>query len=227
MKEILATLIGSFLTCTSLYATITERDIVLREFNACTLRAPGKLFLSMGQRASLRIKGDEQDVNSLDIDIENEELSITTKKTKLPKIHEVEYHLSAKNMQRLSVFGQGIVTGQTPIQSDTFILRMSGDAQVNLNLNVNRLVLDQLGDTTVELQGKAKYQDLVFSGNGIYNGFKLQSEEADVAISGNGKVNLNVKDILRIKVNGKAIVRYKGTPTITKDVAGELDISNG
>ncbi|MCH9614131.1 MAG: hypothetical protein SP1CHLAM54_11430 [Chlamydiia bacterium] len=224
MKEILAILIGSFLTCTNLHAKTIDRTIPIKDFNACTLRIPGKLYLSMGNNQALRIKGDSKAVNAIDVDVSNQELLLSTKKTKIHNIHDVEYHLTAKDLKRIFIYGQGHVIGQTPIKTYELLMRVSGNATANLELELSHLTLDLLGHGQVQFIGKAKYQDLMLTGNGHYEGFKLQSDEAYVNVSGNGSVNLNVKDILKIKVRGNAKVRYKGTPTISKDVSGKLDI---
>lgn len=220
MKKTFLILTGIFLTLTKLQAEVIDRQMPITTFDALKLRVPGKLLLTEGKGVKLLIRGESEVIKHIQATVKNREIDIFTNKSRLPNIHDVEYHLTFEMLKRLYLFGQCKLISTTPIKEDDFYLVVSGSTQAQLDLQVNQFTVNVSGSAAMEVSGKAKYQNVHIAGNGKYLGFNLVGEEGDVSISGSGYVEINVTDILGVKISGAGKVRYKGTPTITQNIRG-------
>jgi hypothetical protein len=63
-------------------------------------------------------------------------------------------------------------------------------------------------------------QQLAIAGMGSYVAPKLDSEHAQVAISGNGDVQLAASSTLAVRIGGVGNVRYHGDPAVTRSIQG-------
>ena len=75
------------------------------------------------------------------------------------------------------------------------------------------------GDVAVA-GGKVKAQQLAITGMGSYVAPKLASERAQVAIDGNGNVQLAASSALAVRIAGVGHVRYRGDPAVTRSIQG-------
>jgi len=107
------------------------------------------------------------------------------------------------------------------LRSDTFAIGLSGAAYLNLaGLEVNQLSVTGSGAMKAELAGRAAEQKIAISGAGDYRAAKLESERANVAVSGAGRVVVNAAKALQVGISGAGLVEYLGTPELTQRVSG-------
>ncbi len=71
-----------------------------------------------------------------------------------------------------------------------------------------------------EIAGRATEQRIAISGAGNYRAPELTSDSAKVAVSGAGKVLVNVAKTLKIAIAGAGTVEYIGDPKVTQDISG-------
>lgn len=88
------------------------------------------------------------------------------------------------------------------------------------NLRANLMTLDGSGATKVELSGKVGTQAVDLSGAGSYAAFDLESDRAEVHVSGAGKAYVNAKTALSVEISGAGLVEYLGNPKVDKDISG-------
>jgi hypothetical protein len=63
-------------------------------------------------------------------------------------------------------------------------------------------------------------QKVAITGTGTYSASKLASERAEVAIDGNGEVQLAANHTLAVHIGGVGRVRYRGNPAVTRSIQG-------
>jgi hypothetical protein len=105
-----------------------------------------------------------------------------------------------------------------PIQR--FDVRVSGASNARGDLQVDALLIDASGASTVELTGRAADLDAEASGASGLELRGLEAVAADLRVSGASRAELTVTDALDLDVTGVSRVRYAGDPVI-----GRLDIS--
>ncbi|OJV53755.1 MAG: hypothetical protein BGO31_02550 [Bacteroidetes bacterium 43-16] len=121
------------------------------------------------------------------------------------------YHLSGAN---------STVMTNTFKQSETITLDMSGAGSFDLKVEVPEINIDASGASNVKLQGKTGTLNIDMSGAGNIEGDQLEANVANVESSGAGSLLLWVNEHLKVDASGVGAVRYRGNPTVIKEVSG-------
>ena len=97
----------------------------------------------------------------------------------------------------------------------------SGASSIRIrNLQASVLHLEGSGATKVELSGKVATQMVELSGAGSYAGLDLESERAEMTVSGAGKAYINAKTSLAVEISGAGLVEYVGNPKLKQQISG-------
>jgi hypothetical protein len=97
----------------------------------------------------------------------------------------------------------------------------SGSGVVNASgLDVPELEVKTSGTVNSGFSGIADAQVVEISGTGRFDGRGLSGLSASVRVSGAGEAVVNVSETLDIRVEGTGVVRYSGSPEITRQVSG-------
>jgi hypothetical protein len=98
---------------------------------------------------------------------------------------------------------------------------VSGEGALRIEgLDVKELAIAVSGTVKAEIAGRAAEQRIAISGAGNYRAPELASDSAKVAVSGAGKVLVNVAKTLKIAIAGAGTVEYIGDPKVTQDISG-------
>jgi Putative auto-transporter adhesin, head GIN domain len=107
------------------------------------------------------------------------------------------------------------------LRADELRLDFSGASSVRIgNLQASTLRLDGSGATKVDLAGKVGTQVVDLSGAGLYSATSLESDRAEVHVSGAGKAYVNAKTSLAVEISGAGVVEYVGNPKLEQDISG-------
>ena len=107
------------------------------------------------------------------------------------------------------------------LRADELRLDFSGASSIRIrNLQAGVLHLDGSGATKVELSGKVATQRVELSGAGSYAGLDLESERAEMSVSGAGKAYINAKTSLTVEISGAGLVEYVGNPKLKQQISG-------
>jgi len=107
------------------------------------------------------------------------------------------------------------------LRGDQLQLDFSGASTVKIaNLQASKLSLEGSGATKVDLSGKVVTQVVELSGAGSYSARELESDRAEVHVSGAGKAFVNAKTRLSVEISGAGLVEYSGNPKLDQDISG-------
>ena len=107
------------------------------------------------------------------------------------------------------------------LRADELRLDFSGASSVRIgNLQASRLRLEGSGATKAELAGKVGTQAVNLSGAGSYAATGLESDRAEVHVSGAGKAFVNARTSLTVEISGAGLVEYVGNPKLEQDISG-------
>jgi hypothetical protein len=117
--------------------------------------------------------------------------------------------------------GGAIKLSADGLRADDLQLDFSGASTVKIsNLQASKLSFEGSGATKVDLSGKVVSQAVELSGAGAYSAMALQSDRAEVHVSGAGKAYVNVKTSLTVEISGAGLVEYSGNPKLEQDITG-------
>jgi hypothetical protein len=80
------------------------------------------------------------------------------------------------------------------------------------------------GSGKIKVPGRVETEEVHISGSGDFDGESLQSQTAEVIVSGSGKSKLWVTDALTVHVSGSGDVEYYGNPKLSKHVSGSGEL---
>lgn len=129
-------------------------------------------------------------------------------------------HLYLKNIEEVSLSGQGKLTSDQPLKSQNLTIKVSGAGKVDLALESNEFMASIAGAGDYRLKGKVVSQEIQISGSGSYEASDLMSEKTSIDIRGSGNADVNVNKELNVIITGAGVVRYTGTPQVTQKIFG-------
>ncbi len=175
--------------------------------------------LIQGSEQSIRLEGDEELVNKVDINQTNGllEVSLTDEDLEIFKDRTLEAYITVENLEELTFEGVGKLQSDNELNTNLLTIKGDGVGKIDLDIQTNELQAEfnLLGD--VNLSGKAQRVRLVNSGMGRVDASDLVTEWMDLKSDGIGKVSVNCTDKLALEVNGIGKVTYKGDPEIIRE----------
>lgn len=117
--------------------------------------------------------------------------------------------------------GAGISSNQLFTQENV-TLRSQEGAYIHLNLDVKYVSIKTVTGAIVRLRGNVINQDVEATTGGVYQGYELTSETADVTSASGARAEVVVKDRLEANVRFGGYIYYKGSPerVIKKKIIG-------
>lgn len=178
------------------------------------------LYLSQGDKPSLRIEGDEeiakklkvgQDEDWLVLDFEDLNENFFKKNSKL------DVYLTVTDLEVFSFEGVGNIKTETPLEVENITIK--GDGVGNLNLEIQattiKAVFAMLGN--INLSGSVNAIGLRNDGMGNVDASELISKNMNLVSSGIGRVAVHCEGDLSITVDGIGAVSYTGNPNVIKE----------
>ena len=137
-------------------------------------------------------------------------------------------YVYAPSLESVNLSGFAVAKNWSPVTGRNFTINISGAAEADLNLQIDRtLTVNASGTSQLTMSGATR--DLRINAAGVVNisAFELQAREArPVNVTGIGTVEISVSDRLNVQAAGTARVYYKGNPRVTQRVAGGARVIN-
>ena len=125
----------------------------------------------------------------------------------------VRVYVTYKTLEEIDVSSAADLTSKGPIKSDKLEIEVSSAGDVDVEVEVDELEVrvSSAGDLTIK--GKAREQYVKVSSSGDYDGYDLESEDAEVDASSSGDARVFVTKELEADASSSGSVYYRGNPT--------------
>ncbi|NME68554.1 head GIN domain-containing protein [Flammeovirga aprica] len=131
-----------------------------------------------------------------------------------------------KKIKSIKYSGFTNIKSSGKIRSKELVIIGGGAGLFTGDVNVKKLTINHNGAGEVEMSGRAKSVNVSLSGAADIDMTKMQTNHADVSVSGAGDVKCWATEEINARVSGSGDIRYKGRPERTKiKVSGSGDIS--
>jgi hypothetical protein len=204
---------------------VTEtRDV--SHFDSLELSGIGDITLIQSDQEALEIEAEDNVLQHITTEVRNGTLYIGLEPKVILPTKPVKYTLKMHNIHGLATRGVSSVKSSGSIHTDRLEIDISGTGSIELeDLTCANLSISISGAGSFQASGKASDQKITLSGAGNYRGQDLQSQTAEVTISGLGQVTLWVTDRLDVTISGTGGVDYYGTPEINQQVSGLVKVT--
>ena len=123
------------------------------------------------------------------------------------------------DLQAITVSGAADIETEK-IKTDQLDITFCGAGQVSIDdLDASTLYVLVSGAGDVNLAGRVESSSQVERFWSL-SGLDLESQKADVTISGAGGANVWVTESLDVSISGAGDVKYYGSPSVTPDISG-------
>lgn len=199
--------------------TLTETRSVA-DFDTVVFAVPAEVSIEQGQREALVVESEPAVLRQITSEVHGRQLLVGVDgrvETRQP----IRIKLGVRTLRQVeSRAPAAISTG--PLRSESLAMVLAGGGSMRIaRLDASRLAIRINGAGDIDIGGgSVKAQQLAIAGMGSYSAPRLASESADVAIEGNGRVQLAASNTLAVRIGGIGNVRYHGDPAVTRSIRG-------
>ncbi|MEG1237926.1 MAG: head GIN domain-containing protein [Flavobacterium sp.] len=184
-------------------------------YDAIKIAGSFDVDLVAGKEGKIIIKGEENILSAIVVEVEENTLKIYTKKNTNIRSSigkKVEVTIPFEKISELTLSGSGNIKSKDIIKNDSFLAKLSGSGNFSLAVDSNSFELNLSGSGNVNLKGNADNFTTKLSGSGDIDASALKSKNVVVNVSGSGNSKVNCNESLTARVSGSGDIKYTGNP---------------
>lgn len=208
----------------SLAQTREKRDV--SGFDELSISSAFVVEISVGNTESLEVEADDRYIDDVITEVRGGKLVIKMRDTrgrrrmnKSPRAY-----LTVKSLNSIHASGAVKVETRDPLKADRMEIVLSGASILSLDIDVNELYLQASGACVVNMEGTATEQTVKTTGATTYRAYDLESEIADVRVTGAGSARVSVSEKLDVRASGASSIRYRGRPSVNSNTSGASSV---
>ncbi|KQB42246.1 head GIN domain-containing protein [Flavobacterium aquidurense] len=171
--------------------------------------------LVAGKEGKIIVKGEENLVAAVKVEVENNILKIYVEKGSniRPSIgKKIEITVPFQKISEVNLSGSGNIMSKDAIKTDKFSAKLAGSGNFNLDVDSNTLELNLSGSGNIRLKGTSDSLTTKLAGSGNIDTTNLKAKNADVNVSGSGNSRINCIERLTARIAGSGDIKYTGNP---------------
>jgi hypothetical protein len=192
------------------------------DFDQVVFAVAGEVSIEQGPGETLTLEAEPAVLRKITTEIRDRRLLIGLMPGRIETQQPIRMKLRVRSLRSFESRTAGEVSIGA-LRSDALVLVLAGGGSIRLDRLDGARSLDVritgAGDVVVG-GGKVIAQQLAITGMGRYSAPRLASEQAEVAIDGNGEVRLAASTTLAVRISGVGQVRYHGDPVVTRSIRG-------
>lgn len=199
---------------------VIERKVTLEKFSAISLPGSAKIYLTQGPVQEVKIVGQENIIENLNVDVMGGKWDIDNKRS-VWQSETLKIYITMETIREIEISGSGdieLMNHFTDLKD--LKIRISGSGRMDLDMDVRDVAVNISGSGDLFMKGSAKNLDLRITGAGNISAYDLKAESAEASISGSGGMELNLREKLEAHITGSGSIRYEGSPRVDSSVTG-------
>jgi len=186
-----------------------------------SISIPADVYIYQSQNRELTLEAQANVLDAIETYVTDSELKIGLENGAGLGDHEtIKIYISSAMYNSIRLSGSVNLYSETQIVTDGLNVSISGSGNVDLAVDANTVSVSISGSGKVWLEGSTIAEEFTISGSGDIYSFDMQSETADINISGSGNAEVNVAEYMKIRISGSGSVFYLGYPTIDSQISG-------
>ena len=187
------------------------------------------IYITMGDKESLRLEGSSEMINQIETKVENGILKIRNKKQmnwrSWNSAEKVSIYIEARTLHGITLSGSGDIEVSGTIKSTELRNTISGSGSISQSMDAENFVALISGSGKINAKGKAENVKATIAGSGNFEGKELQTSNSNVKISGSGNITITADKYLEALISGSGNIRYGGNPSVKYTKSGSGSIS--
>ena len=197
-----------------------NRDVA--SFHAIGVSAPVKVEITQGDKDSVVLEGDADQLAKIETVVENGALKIRKRdhEWSWSGSSNVRAFVTVRELDGVAISGSGGVSAPS-LRTDKLNLAISGSGDMRIGtLTATKVDVSVSGSGDVSVAGKAESISGSIAGSGSLKAAKLETDKASISIAGSGDATLWTRTSLSAHIAGSGDLRYYGDPALRSSVAG-------
>jgi|WetSurSiteA1Bulk_404760.scaffolds.fasta_scaffold00083_11 hypothetical protein len=193
------------------YASET-RD--LESFDRIHVYGDFRVQIDTGNMSSVVIVTDENLLDQVVTHVTGNQLVIESHNNNcLQPSHPIEITVNTPSVHEIGLYGSGKIRCYG-LETDELAILLEGSGFIDCNLSTGSLTSHIDGSGKITMSGNATNSDLKIIGSGYIQASQVQSAICYAYISGSGRIDARVSDMLDVTIIGSGNVYYWGNPGV-------------
>ena len=195
--------------------TVASEKRTTASYDAIAVAGFFDVELISGKEGKITIKGEENLLPYIKVEVVDQELKIFVEKNKyiIPnKGKQIIITVPFESINHVSLTGSGDVLTKNRIESKSFSVKLVGSGDINLNVETTDLEINLTGSGDLQLTGSTENLNSSLDGSGNIDASNLKAKNVRVTVSGSGDNTVLCSESLYARVSGSGDVEYKGDP---------------
>ncbi len=195
-------------------------------FNKIAVSGPYRVYVEYGNDWEISVTAESNLVPYIETEVSGHTLYIDNYRYVglLDNNFPMEIHIVTPELRALTLSGSGYIYVADFFNAPEVSLTVSGSGGISAAFNCDELNAVVSGPGYIEVEGDAYYTDMFMSGSGRILAFDLLSQYCDATISGSGKINVNVEELLDVNISGSGDLFYINYPSVNYAISGSGDV---
>jgi hypothetical protein len=195
-------------------------------FRSISTSGSYNVYITQGAKHDIRIEADDNLLPLIVTKVSGDNLEIYSKKGyDIKPSKTINIYVTLDQLEGLSSSGSGGFYSKGKLKGGNVKFSFSGSTNTELDLDASALKVEVSGSSHLNLKGNVPATRYDISGSADVEALDLKASDAQISISGSGKLDVAVEKKLDLSVSGMGKIRYKGTPVINQSSSGMAKIT--
>lgn len=203
----------------SVLAYEEKRD--LKDFSEIAFSISGDLYLTQGNSYSIKIEGDQKDVEKIITKLEGNTLIIKVEKG-WKNYGDIKVYVTLPELGEVDLAGSGNVIAKETFKASELELSVAGSGDIIFaDLTTEKTEVSIAGSGDIKLVGASgEKMEISIAGSGDVDASAFKASKVEVDISGSGTAKVHATDKLETSIVGSGSVYYIGNPLVDASSVG-------
>ncbi|MCL1990942.1 MAG: DUF2807 domain-containing protein [Defluviitaleaceae bacterium] len=200
---------------------VVSHDFDVENFNALDISGNYLITWRQSDEVSVTVSMQENLFEFLEVSVQSETLVIDAMRTfNIGHANRPRIDITSPYLEMIRTSGAVYISDWDSINAQHFSIHAAGAANITLSLAVDSFEAHLAGAGDLTLSGNATEVNMTLAGAGNIEATHLQTNQADIVLTGAGNIDVAVSDYLTVNLTGAGRVRYTGNPTIERNILG-------
>jgi Putative auto-transporter adhesin, head GIN domain len=195
---------------------LTSRTIDVSRVTSVMVGTNFVVHLKTGSPAQATVRMDDNLVDRVDATVTGDQLRLGIKPGMGVRNATLTAEITVGQLDRLATSGASRVQLDSPVTSPALELVAAGASTVSGPVTIGQVQATISGASTLALSGQVQDLRLSAAGASQLPLFDLTVRRLDMMLSGACHANVTVSDTLAAQASGASVLRFRGTPAITR-----------
>lgn len=192
----------------------------LANFSSVDLRSVGIVNLTYGAAQDVSVTVNDNILEYIETTVSNGVLTVDIEPGHRFSNLKLTVDITMMDLELITNTGAGTIKSMNSFEVESVQLTLTGAGQIRLELNADQLISSHTGAGYIVLQGEVATHQISHSGAGSIHAFDLMTDTTVISLSGAGKAEVYVAQLLEVTITGAGSVYYIGYPTIVSNITG-------